>query len=102
MPGFVSAESKDYFLFEFDIIGPKGRIRIGNNEVLAYYAPKESTHYTGLKELYKESFPAFEARNWRLEALKNLGEWIKTLKLRDEGGGRGFYGGWQEGLCVAA
>lgn len=68
----VHAESKGYFFFEFDIIGSHGRIRIGNNEVLEYHLPKESRHYTGLKELHAEPFPGYENKNPWTGALENL------------------------------
>lgn len=68
----VHAEAKSYFFFEFDVIGSKGRIRIGNNGVLEYYMPKESHYYTGIKELYAKPFPEYEQRNIWIEALGNL------------------------------
>lgn len=68
----VFAESKDYFFFEFDIIGSKGRIRIGNNGLLEYYRPSASRNYTGFKELYQTDFPEFEDANIWTAALSNL------------------------------
>lgn len=68
----VFAESKDYFFFEFDIIGSNGRIRIGNNGLLEYYRPSASRHYTGFKELYQSDFPEFEETNIWTAALANL------------------------------
>lgn len=68
----VHGESKRYFIFEFDIIGTDGRIRIGNNDLLEYYAPDKSTHYTGLKELYRKEFPVFDDKNVWVEAARSL------------------------------
>jgi len=68
----VHAESREYFFFEFDITGTRGRIRIGNNDLLEYYMPEESRHYTGFRELAKKPFPAFEKSNAWVEALKDL------------------------------
>ncbi len=68
----VHGESKRYFIFEFDIIGTDGRIRIGNNDLLEYYTPAKSTHYTGLKELYKKEFPDFLDKNVWVEAAGSL------------------------------
>lgn len=68
----VLADSKSYFFFEFDIIGSSGRMRIGNNDLLEYYSPGPSSHYTGLKELKKRPFPPFEQKNIWTEALNNL------------------------------
>ncbi|MBI5344327.1 MAG: Gfo/Idh/MocA family oxidoreductase [Deltaproteobacteria bacterium] len=71
----VHAEAKKYFLFEFDIFGTEGRIRIGNNGLLEYYTPKESRHYTGLRELYPAPFPVIKNKeNWWVGALTNLVE----------------------------
>lgn len=68
----IHAEAKAYFFFEFDIIGSKGRIRIGNNGVLEYSIPKESHYYTGFMELGLEPFPEFVQGNIWIEALGNL------------------------------
>lgn len=85
----VHAEAKAYFFFEFDIIGSHGRIRIGNNEVMEFYKPDKSRHYTGLKELYIEKFPEFESKNIWIEAARNLvgcmeGK-MKNLNAPDDG-----------------
>ena len=68
----IQACSKDYFLFELDIVGTGGRIRIGNNEVLELYLPAESTHYEGISELRLSEFPAFEPVNIWTAAAGNL------------------------------
>ncbi len=77
---FISAGSKPYFFFEFDIVGTGGRIRIGNNDLLEYYAPDASAHYTGIKELKRGPFPSFENKNIWVEALGNL---IDSMEGRD-------------------
>lgn len=70
--GAAFAESKDYFFFEFDIVGSQGRIRIGNNGLLEYYRQSASRHYTGFKELYQVEFPEFKEANIWTGALCNL------------------------------
>jgi len=47
---FVSGASKDYFIFQFDLVFSRGRVRIGNDawEVLR---PSPSPRYTGFEEL---------------------------------------------------
>ncbi len=75
----VHAESKDYFFFEFDIIGSSGRIRIGNNEVIEYYTSEKSRHYEGINELCLKEFPRIEEKNAWVEALANL---IGTMEGR--------------------
>ncbi len=46
----VHGESKDYFIFEFDIIGSNGRMRIGN-WLFELYQAGESERESGLREL---------------------------------------------------
>ncbi len=72
----LHAESKKYFLFEFDLFGTEGRIRIGNNDLLELYTEGESHHYEGIRELGFREFPEFNKANiWR-GAAKNLSETI--------------------------
>ena len=60
---FVSGLSKDYFIFEMDIIGEKGRIRIGNF-LKELWISKPSIHYKGFRELCRVPYPEFKnARN---------------------------------------
>jgi predicted dehydrogenase len=47
----VQGEEKEYFLFEFDIVGTKGRVRIGN-WLFEVYEARESDRESGLRELY--------------------------------------------------
>lgn len=68
----VHAETKNYFIFEFDVAGSDGRIRIGNNGLLEYQTPRKSLNNTGIMELYPAPFPACEAGNVWTGALKNL------------------------------
>jgi len=70
--GVVCADTRAYFLFEFDVVGTSGRIRVGNNEVLEYYRAGPSRHYTGLDELHIQPFPSFEEKNTWVAALENL------------------------------
>lgn len=68
----VHGDSRDYFFFEFDVIGTRGRIRIGNNRLLELYRRGESRNYEGVKELYREPFEGFERKNIWTGALENL------------------------------
>ncbi|MBN1916561.1 MAG: Gfo/Idh/MocA family oxidoreductase [Verrucomicrobia bacterium] len=52
----VDAIAKDYFLFELDLLGSHGRVRIGNNGVLERYESAESRHYNGFRELRRVPF----------------------------------------------
>jgi predicted dehydrogenase len=53
----VDAIAKDYFLFELDLLGSHGRVRIGNNGVLELFESAESPHYDGFFELRRVPFP---------------------------------------------
>jgi predicted dehydrogenase len=67
----VQGEGKEYFLFEFDILGTKGRIRIGN-WLFEVYGARESGRESGLRELY----PVKKGRKRRthplVEAVRHL------------------------------
>lgn len=54
----VCGVGKEYFLFEMDIQGSKGRIRIGNNGVYEFYQKRKSSNYTGFTELVRKPFPS--------------------------------------------
>ncbi len=54
----VDAVGKDYFLFELDVLGSQGRVRIGNNGVLELFESAESPHYDGFFELRRAAFPS--------------------------------------------
>ena len=54
----VDAIAKDYFLFELDLLGSHGRVRIGNNGVLERCASARSPHYDGFRELRRVPFPS--------------------------------------------
>jgi len=66
----VHADSKGYFIFEFDIMGTDGRIRIGNR-LFELYLAEESRTETGLIELYRKEIDLKENNLW-IEAVKHL------------------------------
>jgi predicted dehydrogenase len=53
----VDAVGKDYFLFELDLLGARGRVRIGNNGVFELFESAESPHYDGFRELRRAPTP---------------------------------------------
>lgn len=71
---FINGLNKNYFIFELDIIGSNGRIRIGN-QLLEYYLPTKSKYHSGFIELEKTDFPVIEPKlnPWLIikEDLKN-------------------------------
>lgn len=49
---------KDFLIFEQDIIGTKGRLRIlDSGNVIEYYTITDSKYYSGYKELQKQELP---------------------------------------------
>lgn len=66
----VHADSKGYFIFEFDIMGTNGRIRIGN-WLFELCLAEESRTETGLVELYRKETDLKENNLW-IEAVEHL------------------------------
>ena len=53
-----SVALQSFLIFEFDIYGTNGRLRIQDNGFnLSYWKAKESLKYKGLNELFEESAP---------------------------------------------
>ncbi len=67
----VHGESKDYFIFEFDIMGSKGRMRIGN-WLFELYVAEESERESGLKELKAKETGNFDASSPTVSAALHL------------------------------
>ncbi len=67
----VHGDSKGYFIFEFDIIGSEGRIKIGNR-LLEVYCARESPTESGLIELQRQEVVADKSKNIWTEAANNL------------------------------
>lgn len=66
----VHADSKGYFIFEFDIMGTEGRIRIGN-WLFELYLAEESRTESGLIELYRKEMHLERNNSW-IEAVNHL------------------------------
>ncbi|MCP4036720.1 MAG: Gfo/Idh/MocA family oxidoreductase [bacterium] len=49
--GTINARAKDYFVFEFDIVGSQGAIRIGNSTPLTLYKPAPATYASQFEDL---------------------------------------------------
>ena len=52
----IEGRVKKYFVFEFDVVGSEGRVRIGNDGVV-YFEAQKSTHVTGFLELAQAPLP---------------------------------------------
>jgi predicted dehydrogenase len=77
-----SVAPQSYLMFEFDIYGTKGRLRIQDNGFnLSYWKANESLKYKGLNELFIEE-PPFKivSKNMMKNAAKDIVECLKTGK----------------------
>ncbi len=64
MDVFLEAGGKrEYFHFELQIYGTRGKIVIGNGYQQLYMS-NESQYYTGFRDLVEVPFPAFESENY--------------------------------------
>lgn len=72
----IEGQVKDYFIFEFDIVATKGRIRIGNDG-LVLYRPAASERMSGFDELLPVTIetppPAYEGTAWDAAVAALLG-----------------------------
>ena len=72
----IEGQVKDYFIFEFDIVATKGRIRIGNDG-LGLYRPAASERMSGFDELLPATIetppPAYEGTAWDAAVAALLG-----------------------------
>lgn len=78
----VGHTGKDYLIFEIDIIGTEGRIRISKNgRKFELWKLKESKHYSGYTELKEKSFPEMGIkRNWMISAIEDVANTIENNK----------------------
>jgi predicted dehydrogenase len=67
----VHGDSKNYFIFEFDIMGTDGRLRIGN-WLFELYEARESEKESGLRELRKKETAHVDSSNPFIGAVNHL------------------------------
>jgi predicted dehydrogenase len=67
----VHGDSRNYFIFEFDIMGTEGRLRIGN-WLFELYQAAESARESGLRELHKRKAGRRKATSPAVPALLHL------------------------------
>ena len=69
---FINGSGKDYFIFEMDIVGSHGRIRIGNF-LQEFWKTNPSSHYKDFRELNPCSFPVHpESKNAWFTAVEDI------------------------------
>jgi predicted dehydrogenase len=71
---FVDSTTKDFLIFEIDLHGSKGRIRISDNgRKSELWVARDSKNYTNIKELIPEKFPnSSNKRNSMIFAVEHL------------------------------
>jgi len=76
---FVDLTNNDYDIFEIDINGSAGRIKIsGNGRIFELWSAKQSKNYADLKELYPEEFPRpAVVKNMMVAAAENMVDCIE-------------------------
>lgn len=78
-----SLDVKEYLIFEIDIYGSSGRLRITNSGFgLEYYAVEDCVFYSGYKELSRSKVPfqVPENREFMVSAIEHIINCIKTNK----------------------
>ena len=67
----IHGDTKGYFLFEFDIMGTKGRLRMGNGLFELYQSGKSKTE-SGLTELHRKKTSPKRRNNMWISAVEHL------------------------------
>ena len=79
--GFIKATGKswEYHMFEIDLQGDQGRIRLYNDGHKAeLYKFKKSKHFSGYKELSRSKFPLIDNKERIVNAVKDIIRAIET------------------------
>lgn len=77
--GSVHGDDKEYFRFEFELLGDKGMIRVGNTQQ-ELWTVSHSDYLTDVQELKRAEFPSLvEVPDWELAAT-NLIDAVKEEK----------------------
>lgn len=79
---FVSGGAKDYFVFQFDLVFARGRVRIGN-DVWEVLAPHPSPRYEGFHELEPLASP-FPLANADVYPTPMLADLVRALDSGSE------------------
>jgi len=73
----IHGEIKDYFRFEFELLGTKGMVRVGNTQQ-EYWSVGDSRYSAGLLELQQDTFPIYQGNNIWTEAVGDLISAVET------------------------
>lgn len=91
--GFLQGlAAEHYSLFEMDILGTEGRIRIlDSGHLIEFYEVKESQYYSGYKAVIKNSECESDMYNTLLHAVLDLVDCLKTNRIPKCSGQDGLY-----------
>jgi len=82
---FFDCSDRDYFHFELDLQGDKGRIIIGNG-VHRYFIKTESPYYEGFNSLIEKSFPDYSLTPFFVNITESMVKFLKTGELPESTG----------------
>jgi predicted dehydrogenase len=82
---FLDCSDRDYFHFEIDIQGDKGRITIGNG-IQRYYVKAESPYYENFNSLLEKPFPIYEKKPFFEILIESLVKYLKTGEIPESTG----------------
>lgn len=82
---FIDSSDRDYFHFELDIHGDKGRIVIGNG-VHRYYIKMESPYYEGFNSIIEKQFPQYDTTPFFEVLVDSLVRYLKTGEIPESSG----------------
>ena len=82
---FLDCSDRDYFHFEIDIQGDKGRITIGNG-IHRYYVKGSSANYENFNSLIEKPFPGYDDTPFFKTIANNIVKFLKTGEIPESSG----------------
>lgn len=82
---FIDCSDRDYFHFEIDIQGDKGRITIGNG-IQKYYIKAESPYYENFNSLIEKPFPEYNKVPFFEVLIDSIVKYLKTGEIPESTG----------------
>jgi predicted dehydrogenase len=86
---FIDCSNRDYFHFEIDLQGDKGRITIGN-AIHRYYVKGSSTHYENFNSLIEKPFPDYDKTPFFKTIVGNIVKYLKTGEIPESSGEQAY------------
>ncbi len=82
---FLDCSDRDYFHFEIDLQGDKGRITIGNG-IHRYYIKAESSYYENFNSLKEKKFPEYKDTPFFSVLTESIVRYLKTGEIPESSG----------------